>query len=126
MCSRKERLERLVCAEHCRFFKPWEETHRCEAFHWLADRADSEESILDALERFRGLRRAQPLRYDGLMMRTLCTRCGYYPEECSYRDRARTRYARPCGGVVAIDVLLDHQLIDEQTLFGNGRRAPRI
>lgn len=108
MRSREERLQRLVCAEHCRFFKPWREEERhCGGHRWLLGKAGSDEGILDAMERLRGCRPILPLRADSLLLRTVCARCEFYPDGCRFRSGGSSRQAVPCGGVVVIDLLLE-------------------
>ncbi len=116
MRSRSEQLERLVCAEHCRFFKPWEETHRCAAYQWLDRRVQEDGDVMEHLHRLRGRRPPPVLRHDDLLSRTQCARCGYFPDGCRYRDPSRNDGPGPCGGLVAVDMLLDRDALDEGTL----------
>jgi hypothetical protein len=118
MRSKQERMERLVCAEHCRFFKPWQgESRRCGGHAWLVERIRADEGMLDALEKLRGAKPVLPLRADSLLLRTICTRCEYYPYNCRYRSPVAPAQANPCGGVVVLDLLLERGLVASEDLF---------
>ncbi|MBE0617530.1 MAG: hypothetical protein IH608_06350 [Proteobacteria bacterium] len=118
MRSAEERLERLVCGEHCRFFKPWHgESRRCGGHAWLQHRACTQTATLDALEKLRGAKPTLPLRTDALLLRTVCTRCDYYPYHCRYRSPTGPANADPCGGVVVLDLLLDRALVAAEDLY---------
>jgi len=114
----EERLERLVCGEHCRFFKPWqEETRRCGGHDWLLRQVQADPATLEALEKLRGVKAPPPLRADALLLRTACTRCDYYPYNCRYRSPTGPDNAEPCGGVLVLDLLLDRDLISPEALY---------
>lgn len=118
MRSAEERLERLVCGEHCRFFKPWQgESRRCGGHAWLVHRARTDTATLDALEKLRGAKASFPLRADVLLLRTACTRCDYYPYNCRYRNPTGPTNAEPCGGLVVLDLLLDRGLLTAEDLY---------
>jgi len=116
--SAEERLERLLCAEHCRFFKPWhEETRRCAAHVWLLHLVRADPAAIETMEKLRGARAVEPLRSDALLLRTVCTRCEYYPYDCRYRHPARPAGAVPCGGLVVVDLLLERGAIGAEDLY---------
>jgi hypothetical protein len=118
MRSKGERVERLVCAEHCRHFKPWEgEERRCGAHQWLVQRTLNVEGTLADLEKLRGAKPSMPLRFDALLLRTVCTGCEYYPNQCKYRRPTGPTDTVPCGGVVVLSLLLDRELISAEELY---------
>ena len=124
----EERVERLLCAEHCRFFKPWHgEDRRCAAHTWLLHLALGNPGIIEALEKLRGARAPAPLQADALLLRTTCTHCDYYPYDCRYRDPARPTGAVPCGGIVALDLMLERGTIGAEDLYALPRtREARV
>lgn len=120
--STAEKVTRLVCAEHCRFYKPWTE-HRapCGAHEWLVARATAVADALDPLERLRGVKPTIPLQSDALLERTICTRCDHYPDACHHRSPAGPTHAVPCGGLVVLDLLLDRDALSPEDLYGQAR-----
>jgi hypothetical protein len=122
MRTRKERLQRLVCAEHCRFFKPWQqETARCGAYDWLLQRSLASDQILDVLEKLRGERWGTLDDHDAALLRSVCTRCAYYPSACAYRDPARAQGATPCGALDVLRALLTRHAITLEELYDSAR-----
>jgi len=118
MRSREERLERLLCAEHCRFFKPWRgEERRCGAHKWLLRTVMREEQVLDDMEKLRSQNATTPLAHDALLLRTVCAKCEYYPGECGYRNPAGPGSAAPCGGMVALELLLERGTVSTEELY---------
>jgi hypothetical protein len=118
MRSKTEQLERLVCAEHCWYFKPWTgEERRCRAQEWLIQRAAHGAGALDELQKLRGVRPAMPLRSDSLLLRATCTRCDYYPYQCNYRKPTRSPDAIPCGAVIVLSLLLERGLLSAEELY---------
>lgn len=128
MRSIRERLERLACAEHCRFFKPWtEETGRCGAYEWLLRKASGTKEILDAMERLRGTKPILPLAFDSLLRRTVCSACGYYPANCRFRAQESRKDATPCGALIVLDLLLHREMLNSDEFYEpptQGRAAP--
>ena len=118
MRSREERLQRLACAEHCRFFKPWTgEERRCRAYQWLLKRVMRQEQVLDDLEKLRGQNAMTPLAHDAILLRTICAKCEYYPGECGYRNPAGPRSSKPCGGMLALALLLERDAVSPEGLY---------
>ncbi len=116
--SRQERVERLVCAEHCRFFKPWEgEEIRCGGFRWLLSRAVAREETLESVEKLRGEVWAPSRELDPLLLRSVCTRCDYYPARCSYLRPAKPSGAVPCGAMTVLQLLLERALVVPEDFF---------
>ena len=120
MRTRLERLERLLCAEHCRYFKPWmKDESRCAPFLLLLETARGSDDVLDALERLRGERLPAVQRADeALLLRAVCTRCDYYPAGCAYRKAGRSATASPCGGLCALGALLHREVLPTEALYG--------
>lgn len=120
MRSRRERLERLLCAEHCRYYKPWEKGEaRCAPFLLLLESARGSDEVLDALERLRRERLPGALRaHDALLLRAVCTRCEYYPDACAYRKVDHSAAATPCGGLCALGALVQREALVTEALYG--------
>lgn len=118
MRTRKERLQRLVCAEHCRFFKPWQkEETACGAYEWLLQRSLLSDQLLEVLERLRGEQWGALDDHDAALFRTVCTRCGYYPDTCAYRDPARVPRAKACGALTVLRALLGRDALTLEELY---------
>lgn len=118
MRTREQRLERLVCAEHCRFFKPWQkETSRCGAYRWLLTRSLRADHLLDAVERLRGERLATVTEHDPVLLRSVCHRCDYFPAGCAYRDPSRAGGATRCGALAVLHALLDRGHLSLEELY---------
>ena len=118
MRSRQQRVERLVCGEHCRFFKPWDqETKRCAAYRWLLHWPDASGHTLESLERLRGRRGTPAGHLDAVLVRTVCTRCGYYPNDCAFRNPEKSKSAEPCGGIAVLHELLERQELTPEELY---------
>src|SRR5512139_1070761 len=118
MRTREQRIERLVCAEHCRFFKPWQkETSRCGAYRWLVHHSLRSERLIDAVERLRGERWNSLGEHDAPLLRSVCSRCDYFPNACAYRDPKRARGATPCGAIGVLHVLLDRGHLSLEELY---------
>lgn len=118
MRSTREQVERVVCAEHCRFFKPWgEEKEPCSALQWILQRAEHVEGTLEALGKIRRVRAAQPLSSDALLLRAVCSRCPHYPDDCRYRRAERPAHAVPCGGIAVLDALLGRDTLSAEELY---------
>ena len=118
MRSREERIERLACAEHCQFFKPWrDEERRCAAYLWLLKRAVTAEQVLDDMEKLRGQNATPPMVHGTLLLRAVCGRCEYYPAECGYRNPAGPGSTKPCGGMVALELLLARGAVSPEELY---------
>jgi len=114
----QERLERLVCAEHCRYYKPWATPEPgCGSRAVLAAGLDVDGVRLEALERLRGDRVVLPLAQDPTLLRLVCARCEHYPENCAFRRAKRSASAEPCGGLMVLERLLNNgQLTTEELL----------
>ena len=117
MRSVQERLERLVCAEHCRYYKPWATPEPdCGSMQWLLKLVVERTELFDAVERLRGRRLPLPLAKDRTLLRRVCTHCEHYPDNCAYRRPDRSPDAKPCGGLLVLDELLGNGLITAEDL----------
>lgn len=106
-------LVEVVCGRHCSYFKPWKvEEERCGGFEWLRRRRDR--GLLPDLD---GLPRveARPA-HDARLAQTVCAACPFRASDCDYRDPAGPDDAAPCGGLLAIDALLEIGLLREEEL----------
>ncbi len=118
MRSVPQRLERLVCAEHCRYYKPWATPEPdCNSAQWLLELVGGRAELLDAVERLRGRRLSLTLAQDRTLLRRVCTHCQHYPNNCAYRRPERSPDAVPCGGVLVLGQLLGAGLIAPKDLF---------
>lgn len=118
MRSSPEMVRRFVCAEHCRFFKPWaEEETTCGAYEWLLLRASEDPRIPDILSKVLVAKSSTPLRGEALLLRTVCTRCDYFPYRCNYRNPTRPANPVPCGGLVVLDLLLQRDMVSPRELY---------
>jgi len=120
MRTRRVRLERLLCAEHCRYFKPWnKDESRCAPFLLLLESARGSDEVLDALERLRGERLPGAQRaLDAVLLRAVCSRCDYYPAGCAYRKAGHSATASPCGGLCALGALVHREDFLTEALYG--------
>ncbi len=120
MRSNSERLKRLLCAEHCQFFKPWKDPQLpCGAHRVLRTLVEERPDLLEALEKLRGVRPTLPLPSDAFLARSVCTRCGYFPYRCDYRDPTGPEDALPCGGIVVMDILLSRNVLTHEELYAH-------
>ena len=118
MRSVQQRLERAVCAEHCRYYKPWATPEPdCGPMQWLLERIEDDAQLLDAVERLRGRRLTPPLAQDSTLLRRVCTPCQHYPDNCAYRRPDRSPSAEPCGALLVLDTLLEKHLFTAEDLF---------
>lgn len=118
MRSVPQRLERLVCAEHCRYYKPWATPEPdCNSTQWLLEMVGERSELLDAVERLRGRRISLTLAQDRTLLRQVCTHCQHYPTNCAYRRPDPSPGAEPCGGVLVLGQLLGNGLISSGDLF---------
>jgi hypothetical protein len=115
--SQTELLKRLVCADRCRFFKPWQGEGGCASLIWLEGFARTNEQALSLIERSRTARPRLPLAADGLFRRHVCERCTYYPAGCAYRRPAQDTGVPPCGGLIVLALLMDCGAISEEDLY---------
>jgi hypothetical protein len=118
MRSIPQRLVRLVCAEHCRYYKPWATPEPdCESMQWLLELVEDRAALLDAVERLRDRRVALPLARDRTLLRRVCAHCQHYPHNCAYRRPEHSPDAAPCGGLLVLDQLLGSgQIVAEDLL----------
>lgn len=114
----QESLERLVCAEHCRYYKPWATPETgCGSRTILAAILGANGGRLEAMERLRGDRVALPLSQDSTLLRLVCAHCEHYPDNCAFRRAKRSATAEPCGGLMVLERLLNNgQLTPEELL----------
>ncbi len=117
MRTTEERLERVVCAEHCRLFKPWEERQKCAGFALLRDRVARGGLAVDAVERLRGARVRWSGNHDAVILRSACIRCELYPYRCPFRRPTKEAAGEPCGAALVLDALLERRVIRAQDLF---------
>lgn len=118
MRSIEQRLQRLVCAEYCRYYKPWATPEPdCGSIQWVTDLVTHDRGALESIERLRGTRPTLPLPHDRVLLRRVCTRCDHYPYACAYRKPDRSTQAEPCGGLIVLDLLLGRKVITSEALF---------
>ncbi len=121
--STAEKIDRVVCAEHCRFYKPWTEDRApCGAREWLLGWVVANPPSLELLERLRSVKPVLPLQFDAALERSICTRCDHYPDACHHRSAAGPSHAVPCGGLVVLDLLLGRGALTPEDLYGPLRR----
>lgn len=126
MRSVEQRLERLVCAEHCRYFKPWATPEPdCASMRQVLALVGRRPELLDTVERLRNRRLAPPLTRDAALLRGVCAPCEHYPENCAYRRSDRSPGAVPCGGLLVLDQLLSLGLVSAEELFHSPSRPER-
>ena len=123
MRAPEEQLERAICVEHCRYFKPWQEPGRCAAFGWILGRIRTDPRLREALERLRGARPIRRLRHDSVLLRSVCIRCDHYPYRCALRHPQKAGRAEPCGGLIALDMLLERGALSDEDVFDPGGRS---
>ncbi|HSH71225.1 MAG TPA: hypothetical protein VK997_14985 [Deferrisomatales bacterium] len=120
MRSVPQRLQRLVCAEHCRYYKPWATPEPdCNSAQWLLELVGGRAKLLDAVERLRGRRLSLTQVQEGTLLRQVCTPCQHYPHNCAYRRPDRSPGAEPCGGLLVLGQLLGAGLITPEDLLGS-------
>lgn len=100
-------LAEVLCRRHCVFFKPWKrEEERCGGYAWLFCRAGDHGVGIEAVASL--TTRAQVgLVYDALLGATICADCAFRAADCDFRDPNGPVDSVPCGGVLAIDALLE-------------------
>ncbi|GAB4259654.1 MAG: hypothetical protein Kow0092_08040 [Deferrisomatales bacterium] len=114
MRSCEELVERLLCAEHCRRFKPWSESApSCGARDWLRGRAAYEQETIRLLERLRGRRPPASPAFGPLLRRTVCRGCPR-AGQCRYPS---TPSGHPCGGLVVLELMLEREWISMEELY---------
>ncbi|NOY45491.1 MAG: hypothetical protein GXP50_08580 [Deltaproteobacteria bacterium] len=121
MRTHEEVLERAVCAEHCRLFKPWDERQKCAAFAWLRDRVTPGSPAFRVVERLRGAPLRWRNQHDALLLRAVCIRCELYPYRCPFRRPDKSEGASPCGALLVMETLVDRRAVRGDELFAGPR-----
>lgn len=119
-----KRLQRLVCAEHCRYYRPWFTPEPdCEGLKQLISLLKRRGEILAGIERFRHSGSPLTLTHDNLLLDLICARCEHYPYKCAYRKPGRSPGASPCGGIIVYDRLLEARVVSLSDLPGTVDRT---
>jgi hypothetical protein len=102
----REEITALVCAPHCRFYRPGEkEELSCGGYDFFVERLS--EKI--AAEAARTLDEAGPperFEHHTRIEAALCTRCGFREDDCDFMSGEDVPDAAPCGGYVLLARLL--------------------
>jgi hypothetical protein len=127
MRSVEQQLERLVCAAHCRYYRPWATPEPdCGSLAWVSELVGRRGEALDAIERLRESRALLPLAQDRILLQRICVRCLHYPYNCAYRRPDGSPDAVPCGGLVVLDQLLERRVITAGDLYADSPQRERL
>jgi len=92
-------LEQTLCLKFCAYYKPGKNEELACRGYVVVERLlhDRKNLLLDC-----HLREFEPATV-GLIVKTMCTACDFYEQDC---DFMQNRKARPCGGFVLVAQLL--------------------
>ncbi|MCB9797219.1 MAG: radical SAM protein [Alphaproteobacteria bacterium] len=100
-----------MCQSLCAFFKPGQkEDMACGGFTLLTEVVPDPAALARALEA--ATPEAFGDRHHHLLHHALCRRCPFYIDGCDFTDPQVTNDSPPCGGYMAIDMLLDQDSPD--------------
>ena len=117
----KEEITALVCAPHCRFYKPGEkEELSCAGYDFFVRLMDNDIAAeaartLDAASAL--AEKARPperFEHNARIETAICTGCEFREEDCEFMGGRDIADAAPCGGYVLLARLLAAGLREAQ------------
>lgn len=118
----EEELAEVVCTRVCAYHRPGkDEPDRCGGFERLRG-LEAEGLLGQGLGAALADCPAGRLAHDRLLARTVCPSCAFRIADCDFRDPDGPPDAPPCGGLRALDRLLELGLLAPGALSARPRR----
>ena len=106
----------LICGQYCSFYKPGQkEEMACRGFDLVQAFLEKYPEDLPHLPSPRDYEFTD--RFHHLLHHFMCRTCDFFIEGCDFTDPGYTGKALPCGGYIAVDLLLTQRPGDDGTLL---------
>jgi len=103
----RDAIKALVCAPHCRFYRPGEkEELSCEGHNFISKRL-SDERALELAKLFENTGPPPRFEHHPRLEEKLCARCEFRAEDCDFMSGEDIPDPVPCGGYVCWVRLLE-------------------
>lgn len=99
-------LTKLVCAPHCRFYRPGEkEELSCAGYEFFRNRLSPELGKILS-ERFSASRPPDRFEHVPALEERICADCPFREEDCDFMSGIEMEDAVPCGGYMLLALML--------------------